>query len=114
MHRARRPPRHWGFRAGESVLLTQYHGHEYDWSETSSMKKSTDHAAGGTSFMIAGFGLMLGAILSALSGTRTLWLVFVYIPVGALIASIGAYWLWKAQGFYVEERTRDVGHVPGS
>jgi len=77
------------------------------------VKKSTDYAVGGTGSMIAGLGLVVGALLSAPSGTGTLWLVVAYVPVRIVITSIGAYRLWKAQEFYVDERTRGARHALG-
>jgi hypothetical protein len=77
------------------------------------MKKSTDYAVGGTGFICAGVGMLAGMILSAFTGTGDIGLDFVFVPVGAVIASVGAYWLWRSREFYAEERNRDTRNAPG-
>jgi hypothetical protein len=68
------------------------------------MRNSTKFGFGGASFLIIGLGMVVSLVLFAPGDTGGLGLILIYGPVATVIAAIGAYWLWKAQGFYVAER----------
>jgi hypothetical protein len=75
------------------------------------MKKSTEYGFGGAAFLTGGLNMAIAPLLVGGFGAMSLGVLWFSVPVAVALGSIGAYWLVKAQGFYVAERQLPIGLV---